>query len=774
VPLDKEKIISNALKFVQKGQHDKALKEYLRILEVEPNEVRILLRVAELCARMGDSQAAVEMYMRVADIYTSHGFFLKAVAVYKNVLKIDENRLDAYEKLADLYIQLGLLNDAKAQFSQLADIHEKNGRARELLQSLKRVVDLDPGDFLNRVKLGEMFARDGHLNEAAEELQSAASSLKIQGRLDEYTRVAERFFSLRPSAIDVGTELAHIYLERRDPKKALQKLQLCYKANPKDPRTLELLAEAFGQLEMPHHQIPAYKELYKVYLDLNRTADAEALLRKLQELSPEDAEKLAGQQALRDAAPEAPPREPATQEPAVVAEEAVEPEQVVQEEPVQLESAVPAEEAAQQPKPLHPAARSLTEADIYIKYGLLNKAMEAVEDAIKADPDSIEAYRKLRFIHDRAGETEASCKDLLAIANLQVKSGETEEAKSTLYSLLELKPDDPVAQSLLDALEGNRELPAPAQDFHAGPEVVESIHIDMDGEADRHEEDFEIDIGGDLEHDDAVLTSEIEIPISHGGVPVSDQEPPASEEQSSPGVSSAPSHLAPDVHTELEGEIEEARFLFEQGLLEEAREALLKALEGFPGEPRAEELLAKVEQRLNGTTGSHPPAEHVEELKDVLEEIPLSQSSGRVELNEILNQFRKSVSETVSPGDARTHFDLGCAYRDMGLYNDAVNEFNLAMTNEEIELKALNMIAVCHLENKEYDKAINTFKKALYYDEITPEQTLDFLYEIGLAYEVLGDPDEALYYLRKVGKKHPGYRDIDVHLERIMEQKDRG
>ena len=74
----------------------------------------------------------------------------------------------------------------------MCDIHETAGRAREMLDALRRMLDLDPNDLLSRVKLGEMYAREGHHEEASAELLTAVQALKSLGRLDEYVKVAER------------------------------------------------------------------------------------------------------------------------------------------------------------------------------------------------------------------------------------------------------------------------------------------------------------------------------------------------------------------------------------------------------------------------------------------------------------------------------------------------------------------------------------------------------------------------------------------------------
>ena len=57
--VDKNKIIAEATKLVQKGAHDKAIQAYQKILAEDPKDVRILLKVAELQQKKGESQESV-------------------------------------------------------------------------------------------------------------------------------------------------------------------------------------------------------------------------------------------------------------------------------------------------------------------------------------------------------------------------------------------------------------------------------------------------------------------------------------------------------------------------------------------------------------------------------------------------------------------------------------------------------------------------------------------------------------------------------------------
>src|SRR5215510_5978137 len=89
VAFNKEKVMDAARRFVDKGQIDKAVKEYLRIVQEDPKDVRVWLKIGDLYEKKGSKQEAIETYAKVARFYHEQGFFLKAVAVYKQILKLD-------------------------------------------------------------------------------------------------------------------------------------------------------------------------------------------------------------------------------------------------------------------------------------------------------------------------------------------------------------------------------------------------------------------------------------------------------------------------------------------------------------------------------------------------------------------------------------------------------------------------------------------------------------------------------------------------------------
>ena len=289
------------------GAYDKAIKTYEKILAEDAKDVRILLKIGELHQKKGDEKAAAAAFQKVAETYAEQGFFLKSVAVYKQIVKLDPDDLRANERLAGLYQQLGLMSDAMGQLQTVAAASERAGDAARLSEVLRRMVDLDPDNIASSIKLGEIKARAGQPAAALECFRRAADYLKRNGRSDEYLKIAERIAVLTPDDHALARELAHLHLGKGDTKRALAKLQLCFKADARDVETLQLLAQAFRDLGQTSKTLSVYKELARVHEERGRAGDARPAWRKVLELAPDDRTAAAlGAGAPRSATPSHP------------------------------------------------------------------------------------------------------------------------------------------------------------------------------------------------------------------------------------------------------------------------------------------------------------------------------------------------------------------------------------------------------------------------------------------------------------------------------------
>jgi tetratricopeptide (TPR) repeat protein len=291
--MDKNKIIEAAAKLVAKGSYDKAIKEYEKVLAVDPNDEGILQRMGELYQKKNEPVQAAHYFAKVAESYSADGFRLKAVALYKQVLKLNPNLLEVNLKLAELHQQLGLVSEAMAYFQIVANHYDKVSDTKSSLDTLKRMVDLDPENVASKIKLAELYAREDMTREAVREFKRAAEYLKRNSRTDDYVRVIERLSALEPDNIPLAKEVAGHYVSKSEWKRALAKLQVAFKADGRDVETLNLLAQAFHGLGQTSKVISVYKELAKVYQDTGRVQEANGVWDKLVAVAPQDADVLA-------------------------------------------------------------------------------------------------------------------------------------------------------------------------------------------------------------------------------------------------------------------------------------------------------------------------------------------------------------------------------------------------------------------------------------------------------------------------------------------------
>src|SRR6478735_2944275 len=282
-----------ARKFVDKGQIDKAVKEYLRIVQEDPKDVRVWLKIGDLYAKKGAKQDATDTYMKVARFYHDQGFFLKAVAVYKQILKLDPRQVDVTLKLAELYRQLGLMSDAMQHYEAVAAHFHREGNTKEALDTVKKLVDLDPENIATRIKLAELYSKEGLVDDAGTEFQVACEQLRRQNRQDDFVKVAERLLWHKPDNHGLNRELAGLYLRRNDPRRALQKLQACFKADPRDVETLGLLALAFQALEQKAKTVSVLKELARIHTENKHKELAGEVFRRILELLSGDPDAIA-------------------------------------------------------------------------------------------------------------------------------------------------------------------------------------------------------------------------------------------------------------------------------------------------------------------------------------------------------------------------------------------------------------------------------------------------------------------------------------------------
>ena len=109
--------------------------------------------------------------------------------------------------------------------------------------------------------------------------------------------------------------------------------------------------------------------------------------------------------------------------------------------------------------------------------------------------------------------------------------------------------------------------------------------------------------------------------------------------------------------------------------------------------------------------------------------------------------------------DSQSHFDLGQAFKEMGLYDEAIAEFRQASQDPSRRIECLIMLCACLRERGELEKAISMLL-ALLKPELSLEESCAVRYELATAYETAGKQEEANRLLNEINVANPGFRDI--------------
>ncbi|HEX9161989.1 MAG TPA: tetratricopeptide repeat protein, partial [Thermoanaerobaculia bacterium] len=240
MPIQRDKVITNAEKLVAKGKIEPAIKEYERLLDDNPNDVNTLNRIGDLWVRINRNDEAVKTFGRIADHYARDGFFLKAIAIYKKINKLDPSKLEIYAKLADLYAKQGLAMEAKSQYQVLADYYLKHGDPGNALSIYRKISELDPQSINVHVKLADLHSQVGQTAEALKEYDRVGRMLLKRGMLEEAVQVFKKALKIDPKNVDLVESLVTALTEAKDYNNAVTIVEHALGVNHEHPRLLAL------------------------------------------------------------------------------------------------------------------------------------------------------------------------------------------------------------------------------------------------------------------------------------------------------------------------------------------------------------------------------------------------------------------------------------------------------------------------------------------------------------------------------------------------------
>jgi tetratricopeptide (TPR) repeat protein len=769
--------------FTQDGFATKAIAILKKINRLAPQRLDIFDRLADLYIQQGLVVEAKNQYQILADWYSKKGDHRRAVEIHRKLVQLDPANHMAHLRLADMLFQLREVDQAIEVYDRLGRVLLERGKIDEAERLYRHALEQNPpqGEFL--APLCEALLGTGRTASARELIEAAfqrspdsfpLQSIKVRtllafGEAGEALALARRAVQARPDSSAARTLLGRALLLDGSHGEAREALvpaieDLLRRGEFAEARSVvDALAENFpDDLQVVGLAVRAYRQ----------TADRGALLvliGRLADLSHkagklDQAERLYMELLIADPTNDAARRR--------VAEiRKVDPHQVV---------VGPAAAAQQLPEIAEVDDNEVTghgvhagfdpeerlgEARVFAKYGLLDKAAVHLDEILKHVPNHIEARQALVDLLVDRGDGKAAAAVARPLYDAYRRSGD----EASLASLVALVP------SLM------RPAPAPPPRVEADDDV---IILDLDEPIDATSFEGTIDLGGAGAGE---LVFDLDAMENAGGTAV--EEPrvvarPAVRPAPAPRPKAAPAPVDP-----LASALDQLDSFIEQDLNEDAIRLLGRLEHEHPDHPAVAErrlsLKAKgvLLEEVVAAPGGGPEelfADEEESFIDLAKELEaeLAEEEAMVEeatgrgkeeaiLEEVFREFQRGVQEQLSEEDSDTHFNLGIAYKEMGLLPEAIREFQVASRDSGLFVECCSMVGMCFMEQGMWSQAADWFQKALGAPNLTPEAQLALRYDLAASLESAGDLDRAVGLYQEVVAQSPDYRDVSSRLEAL-------
>jgi len=182
-----EKLKDSARKFEQKEDWRKAIEVYLKaIQQIESGaesspDLSLYNRVGDLYLKINDTAAAVRSYERAVDLYADQDFFNNAIALCGKILRVNPGRVQTYLKLAQLHARKNVVIEAKRNLIEFLERMNGLGQLDQAFQSVKEFADQFSGSQEIRMMLVELLRAASREDEALEQLAKIATGLEMGG-----------------------------------------------------------------------------------------------------------------------------------------------------------------------------------------------------------------------------------------------------------------------------------------------------------------------------------------------------------------------------------------------------------------------------------------------------------------------------------------------------------------------------------------------------------------------------------------------------------------
>ncbi len=261
---NKRKILEAARKHAQKGAKEKALKEFGKLLKLDPRDSKLRLEIGDTHRRWGQIAEAIEAYSNVADQFMQEGFDARAVAVFKQIQNLQPDSFSYCEPLAELYQRMGLTAEAIGCLESAAESHREAGQKQEALGLLRKMAAIDPSNTTSRIKVADLLQQEGLKEDAISEYDAVVAELEEQGDTEAVAKLFERILEIEPERIETLVLYVRNLIDRGSAQRAESLAKRALELD-RSPDHFELLADVYRMNKREEELIALYRELAELY-----------------------------------------------------------------------------------------------------------------------------------------------------------------------------------------------------------------------------------------------------------------------------------------------------------------------------------------------------------------------------------------------------------------------------------------------------------------------------------------------------------------------------
>jgi len=222
--LDKTAILKEAQKHLAKGAVDKAISELERLVKDSPDGNTYNM-IGDIYLRKGTQKSAIEFYSKAAFFFRQEGFSQKAQALYKKVLNINPAETDALIAFGEICEEKGMLAEAIKYYLVVADILSKEGKKEKILDVYAKILSLSPANIPLRVKVADIYIKEGLKSDAAREFVHIARIHDEKGDTQRAREFYQKTIDIQPLNKDAVLGLSHIYEKAGEMRQAIDQMK---------------------------------------------------------------------------------------------------------------------------------------------------------------------------------------------------------------------------------------------------------------------------------------------------------------------------------------------------------------------------------------------------------------------------------------------------------------------------------------------------------------------------------------------------------------------